>query len=156
MEAQPVYIKSSFNEWKENCFKRWEIHMLQYVRTYSIDEFKRFFNTPSVIIKKHPAGFLFFETKRFDDWGLVAFNHIPKEPLISLVYHIKYKFFFVLHEKGRKPSSIKIESERLRKSLKDAHLTFNSSQSHTEHNQYIEESYMDAFEGDFDAYWNID
>lgn len=156
MEAQPIYIKNSFKEWREDCFKRWEIHMLQYVRTYSIDEFKHFFNTPSVIIKKHPAGFLFFETKRFDDWGLVAFNHIPKEPVISLVFHIQYKLLFVLHDKNQKPSSIKIQSERLRKTLKNTHKILNPSQSHTEYNQYIEDSYMDAFEGDSDAYWNID
>lgn len=156
MDTKTLYIKDCFDEWTENCIKKWEIHMLQYIRTYSIEEFKHFFNTSSVIVKKHPAGFLFFETKRFDDWGLVAINYIPQEPVISLVFHIHYKLFFVLHDKKHKPSFIKIQSERLRRSLKNTHHTVNPSQSHIEYNKYIEDSYMDAFEGDSDAYWNID
>lgn len=149
-----MYIKEIFRHWNENTYNHRRFSHLKCIRTFSIEEYKQFFNVSKVMIKKHPAVFLFFETIRMEDWGLVYSKSVPQNPVISLMSDFHFNLFFVLHDVNVMPSSITINSIRYQIAITNKH---NSTyQSRQEYNEYLRESYMDAFEGDSDAYWNID
>ena len=63
--------------------------------------------------------------------------------------------FFLLHENGETPTSVTINSTRYQKHLNRTKSS-PSYQTIREYNDYVIDSYMDAFEGDSDAYWNIE
>lgn len=74
------------------------IRDLIYIRTYSIEEFKETFNVPSVQIKLHPNGFLYFPFKNV--FGLVTSKGIPQNPRISIVVGKFGVPHYILHEDG--------------------------------------------------------
>lgn len=153
-----MFIKEIFRHWNENTYNLRHFSHLKCIRSYSIEEYKQFFNVSKVIIKKHPSGFLFFETIRMEDWGLVYSNSVPQNPVISLMSDFHFNLFFVLHDVNVTPSSITINSNRYQIALNHSSTNKHNStyQSREEYNEYLRESYMDAFEGDSDACWNID
>lgn len=150
-----MYIRNKFEEWNQNTFDHRHFSHLTYLRTFSIEEFKRVFNISSILVKRHPAGFLFFEVIRMEDWGLVYTKGIPKNPVISLICDFSFNMFFLLHENGATPMSMTINSTRYQQYLNRSKLS-PPYQTIREYNDYVTDSYMDAFEGDSDAYWNIE
>ena len=107
-----MYIRNKFKEWNQNTFNHRHFSHLTYLRTFSIEEFKRVFNISSILVKRHPAGFLFFEIVRMEDWGLVYTKIIPENPVISLICDFNFNMFFLLHENGATPMSMTINSTR--------------------------------------------
>lgn len=150
-----MYIRNKFKEWNQNTFDHRHFSHLTYLRTFSIEEFKRVFNISSILVKRHPAGFLFFEVVRMEDWGLVYTKIIPENPVISLICDFNFNMFFLLHENGATPMSMTINSTRYQEYLNHSKLS-PSYQTVREYSDYVTDSYMDAFEGDTDAYWNIE
>ena len=152
-----MFINKLLENWDENTIKSFALHDLKYIRTFDIDEFKTFIGEKHILVKKHPSGVLIFTT-RHNNWGLCALKKIPNEPRISVVYDHFENLFLLLHDKDYKPTHIHINSDAEQNRLN--HLSKSSnhslSQSYQEYKEYIEDSYMDAFEGDSDAIWNID
>lgn len=151
-----MFIKDIFKDWTETCIKSKSLNRLKYIRTYSIEEFKQFFSLDKIWVKKHPAGFLYFETLR-SDWGLVYGKDSVNDPVISVVIEYWGNLFFLLHKRGDMPNSIHINSNAQQIQLNlSAKRTPSMYMSRQEYDEYLNDSYMDAFEGDPDAYWNID
>lgn len=151
-----MFIKDTFKDWTETCIQSKSINHLEYIRTFSIKEFKQFFSLDKIWVKKHPGGFLYFETLR-SDWGLVYGNDIVSNPVISVVIEYWGNMFFLLHKKGDMPQFIHINSTAQQRQLNLS--TKGSSYSYMsrkEYDDYLNDSYMDAFESAPDAYWNID
>lgn len=148
-------IKEIFYKWNENTYDHRHFSNLEYIRSFSVEEFKEFFKVSTIKVKRHPGGFLFFETLRMQDWGLVYPNAVPNNPVISLVVDYYLNLFFLLHERSIYPSSITINSSKYQLSLNRLR-SVPLYQSRQEYDKYVRDSYMDAFEGDEDAYWNID
>lgn len=151
-----MFIKETFKDWTETCVKSLSLNHLKYIRTYTIEEFKVFFSLDKIWVKKHPGGFLYFETLR-SDWGLVYGKDVLNEPVISVVIDYWGNLFFLLHKKGDMPKFLHINSTAQQKQLNlSAKRKTSSYMSKQEYDDYLNDSYMDAFEGDSDALWNID
>lgn len=88
-----MFIKDNLKDWTATCIKSISLNHLKYIKTYSISEFKQFFCLDKILVKKHPGGFLFFETPRFD-WGLVNGKEISNNPVISVVIDYWGNMFF--------------------------------------------------------------
>lgn len=55
---------------------------LKFIKTFTIDEFKKFFRVKSIEVKKHPKGFLYFPFRNVI--GIVVLKGIPKNPRVSV------------------------------------------------------------------------
>lgn len=150
-----MFIRDIFKEWDSKTYAHRNFSHLTSLRTFSVEEFKQVFKVSSILVKRHPAGFLFFKVARMEDWGLVYTKGIPDNPVISLVCDFSFNMFFLLHENGETPTSVTINSPRYQKHLNRTKSS-PSYQTIREYNDYVIDSYMDAFEGDSDAYWNIE
>lgn len=155
-----MFIEDTFHDWTETCIRSITLQELKYIRTFSIDEFKQIFSLDSIYVKQHPGGFLFFEASRLD-WGLVYGKDSLIDPVISVVIDYWGNLFFLMHKKDDMPEFIRIDStaqhkRMLLKAHRDRSSYRSSYMSRYEYEAYLDECYEDAFEGDPDAYWNID
>ncbi len=151
------FIKSKFIDWTERTVGSFSLNHIKYIRSFSIQEFKDFFGNEKILVQKHPSGVLYFCTRLMSDYGLVYGGGLPSEPIISVVCEYFGHCFFLLHSHSDMPVHIHINSRCKQDMLnRTASKDYPSYQSYSEYQQYISESYMDAFEGDEDAYWNID
>lgn len=151
-----MFIKDTFKDWNETCIKSVSINHIKYIKTYSIDDFKDFFCLNKIYVKRHPGGFLFFETIR-SDWGLVYGKDFLSNPVISVVIDYCDNLFFLLHNSDNLPNFIHVNSTAKQRQLNiSANRSASSYKSKKEYDEYVRDSYMDAFEGDPDACWNID
>lgn len=151
------FIKSKFIDWTEKTVDSFSINHIKYIRTFSVQEFKDFFCNEKIFVKKHPSGVLYFCTRLMSDYGLVYGGGVPFEPVISVVCEYFGHCFFLLHSRSDMPEHIHINSKCKKEILNRNAPNGNPSyQSHSEYQQYVSESYLDAFDGDEDAYWNID
>ena len=62
----------------------------------------------------------------------------------------------ILHNNGDTPAVVFPFHGKKQEQDSSVKMVSRSERSWSERNRYLEESYMDAFEGDSDAYWNID
>lgn len=69
---------------------------LNFIRTYTVDEFKEIFNIQKIIVKKHPKGFLFFPFREVI--GLVVSKGVPQNPRISIVVGKYGVPHYILHD----------------------------------------------------------
>lgn len=109
-----MFIKDTFKDWDEKCIKVVYFDNLNYIRTFSIEEFKEFFHIKSVSIQKHAGGFLYFENIEYVspvfgpkfhlDWGLVYGENTPEDPVISVVMEnmVIYSFLCTLRTLNHK------------------------------------------------------
>lgn len=135
-------FKKILNTPSDNRLLVIQLRGLDYVKTYTVEAFKRYFMLDKVTIKKHPTGFLFFEFR--DQIGLLLGNMIPKNnPAISVVIDQFGEAMLIMHPFDYRPSdpSISILKSKVKNSLSET--------------DYYSDT-LDAFEGDEDAYWNID
>lgn len=122
------------------------LRRLYYVRTFEVEEFKRVFNLPKIKIYKHSSGFLYFNIR--ENIGLLIGNLIPKENVaVSIVVDQFGGMAFLMHPIHYKPENCKISI------FKEKYVPTSDLIGKQE---YLRTSYEDAFEGDSDAYWNID
>lgn len=128
--------------------KRRDIHLrgLFYARTFEIEEFKRIFKLPRSKIYRHSSGFLYFYIR--ENMGLLIGNLIPKNhAAISIVVDQFGGIVFLMHPLHYKPENCKISIFK-ENSVPVSDLRYER--------EYLGTSYEDTFEGDSDAYWNID
>ena len=121
-----------------------------YLRTFSTEEFKATFNLDKIHVKKHPSGFIFFDIH--NNIGLATTTAIPTNPVISLVVDQTGYPTFILHERGVTPETITISAKRAKPDNNLQNSTFTRIYEAPDYEDYL----MDAFDGDSDAYWNID
>lgn len=69
---------------------------LKFIKTFTIDEFKKFFRVKSIEVKKHPKGFLYFPFRNVI--GIVVLKGIPKNPRVSIVIGKFGVPLYILHE----------------------------------------------------------
>lgn len=135
------------------------IRNVKYLRTFTIDEFKALYNIDKIRVILNEKRFLVFQF--LNCIGYVAERSVPKEPQISLITDALGNLFYLLHEKGYcKDELMFFKSDY--KEAKEAtpksstHRSYGYTSEYREYQDYVNESYYDAFEGDSDAYMNID
>lgn len=74
------FVKSKFKDWNDQTMATISIHGIKYIRTFSIEEFKRFFNKDRIVVKLHESGILYFEVSQWDEWGFVTDKGVYKKP----------------------------------------------------------------------------
>lgn len=126
---------------------------LKYIRTYTVDEFKTEFNVNHIFIKFNPNNLMsiYYGT----NIGIVADDGCLSNPVISIVCNSAGKVFSLLHHKD----NIGKKQVQQAKRFVQTRYTQNYSSdydSYDDYNDYLEESRLDAFEGDESNYWNID
>lgn len=127
---------------------------LKYIKTYTIDEFKAEFNVSRIFIKVNPSNNVIsfhFGT----NIGIVSNDNYMVDPVISIVCNSAGKLFCLLHNKkniGRTPVKQAIHIAKTKPTLYYSR----DYDSYDDYNNYVEESRLDAFEGDESNYWNID
>lgn len=129
---------------------------LKYIKTFSIEEFKEYFNCTVVSVKKNDLGQLFI--KYGVNSGQVASRGIPSDPVISIVINCNGRLFAMLHDKSDMQESYDFNEKRTEQKSMVAKTNLPNYQTYDfeEERDYIESSYLDAFEGDESNYWNID
>ena len=149
---------------------------LKYISVHSVEEFKQLTNCEKIIVKKnHKDNELFFTYGA--NIGKVAFDCIPKEPVIAVVINSSGKIFPLLTEKTnigktffplnkttpQKPVSPNTSSSRTTfRDYEAENDTDNWSDPYGEEQAYydgwsredVESGLYDAYEGDIDAIWN--
>lgn len=126
---------------------------LKYIRTYTIDEFKAEFNVSRIFVKVTPNNVVLFYFGT--NIGVVSNDSCMLNPAISIVCNSNGKVFCLLHNKkntGKKQIKQAIHFAQTGQT-QDYSRDYDS---YNEYNKYIEESRLDAFEGDESNYWNID
>lgn len=129
---------------------------LKYLKTYSVEEFKELFNCNMVLVKMNDAKQLYIQYGV--NIGRVVSRGIPNDPVISIVINSNGRLFALLHDKSRKQETYHFEKEptEQNESVAIRSCSNNRAYSYEEERDYIESSYLDAFEGDESNYWNID
>ena len=138
---------------------------LNYLATYSVDEFKTTFHCSRIDVKKSDSGKLYFTYGC--NFGFVALKGIPKVPVISIVVNSAGKLFLLLHEKedtgktsfGKKYNSTVKDSSNGVQSERHGISNEYSSDSYGDEQVYydgwdrddIESGLADAYEGDLSA-----
>lgn len=130
---------------------------LKYIKTYTIDEFKAEFNVNQVFVKLNLSDQIisfYYGT----NLGVVANDNYMDDPVISIVCNSAGKIFGLLHNKNNTGKKRVVERiiKTQRNSIPSYSSNYNSHNEYEEYNCYIEESRLDAFEGDESNYWNID
>lgn len=151
-----MFIKDTFKDWDEKCIKVVYFDNLNYIRTFSIEEFKEFFHIKSVSIQKHTGGFLYFENIEYVspvfgpkfhlDWGLVYGENTPEDPVISVVMEKYGNIFFFMHAKDFKPQGYNFKSAKYYEKLKQGEEEDLRKWEEDGWNR-ADEYYMDAFDG---------
>ena len=150
-----MYFRFILQNWTREAIQDFTIMDVEYLRTFSISEFKNYFGLDKITVCKHPSGCLYFSS-RIKEWGIVNCDTIPTMPLISLARDSKGHILFILHEKGHYPKSITPYHGKKVERYHPVTAKTSYPPTRAEYERYVEESYLDAFEGDPDAYWNID
>lgn len=129
---------------------------IKYIKTYSIEEFKELFNCSIVFVNKSKEGQLYFQYGV--NIGQVAKRCIPTNPVISIVTNSNGRLFALLHDKSSMLQSYYVKDKPVEQKEKTSIKVPSSYQTYDyeEERDYIESSYLDAFEGDESNYWNID
>lgn len=127
---------------------------LKYIKTYTIDEFIEEFNTGKIFLKVNPIN----KTISFyygTNIGIVSNDNYMKNPVISIVCNSAGKIFSLLH--NRNNVGIRRVKQQIIKNLDKTQQGYTRDyDSYNDYNDYVEESRLDAFEGDESNYWNID
>ncbi len=127
---------------------------LKYIKTYTIDEFKSDFNVSQVYVRKSLSNsHVFFHYGT--NIGIVSNDNCMLNPVISIVRNSAGKIFSLLHNKSNIGKTRIKQAKNLAQTrhIKDYIRDYDS---YNDYNNYIEESRLDAFEGDESNYWNID
>ena len=127
---------------------------LKYIRAYTIDEFKSEFNVNHVYVRKSLSNNLvFFHYGTY--MGIVSNDNCMMNPAISIVCNSAGKLFCLLHNKINIGKTRIIQAKYLSQTR---HIEGYSRDydSYDDYNKYVEESKLDAFEGDESNYWNIE
>lgn len=129
---------------------------LKYIKTYSIEEFKELFNCNVVSVKMNDAHQLCIQYGA--NTGLVASRGIPNNPVISIVINSNGRLFALLHDKSCKQKTYHVKEKHTKQNERPVirPCPNDSANFYEEERDYIESSYLDAFEGDESNYWNID
>lgn len=147
---------------------------LIYIKTFPIDSFKKLYNIELLrVFKEKETNLAYFSIGCGK--GYVAFdvNNLPKSEIcISIVSNINGNLFFLAHTKedtGKeclKLSYYKREEPKLPYNYTPHHVYYSNDEdsSYDDCRDYydgwsredVESGLADAFEGDLDAYWNID
>lgn len=149
-------IKAIIEKWNENTVSSIHFNHLKYIRTFSIEEFKTFFNIEKVRVMQHPSGVLYFWAHPLEEIGL-TYGRFMENPVISVVCDYFGRCFYLLHHKDVFESSIHINTIAKQRQLNRSNSAKTYlGQTTSEYNRYVEDSIMDAFEGDSDSIWNIE
>lgn len=127
---------------------------LKYIRTYTVDEFKAEFNVSKIFVRVNPNNNVvsfYYGT----NIGIVSNDDCLLNPAISIVCNSAGKVFSLLHNKNN------IGKKRIKQAMhlvQTKHIQHYSRDydSDSDYHDYLEESRLDAFEGDESNYWNID
>lgn len=131
------------------------IRNVKYLRSFSVQEFKNLYNINTVRVIETENHFIAFTFLKCI--GYVAERKLPTEPVISLMTDALGDLFYLLHDKTfHKDELIFFKTFYHNKSKRSIPMTRGVNQNWVDYQEYIRESYEDAFEGDSDAYWNID
>ena len=138
------------------------IRNVKYLRSFTIDQFKELYNIDTIRVILTDKKFLVFNF--LDCIGYVAEVGVPSNPEISLVTDAKGNLFYLLHEAGYCKDELMLYKTTFnRKSpnpvQKPKVFPQNSTRCYSDwhdEQEYLRSSYEDAFDGDSDAYWNID
>lgn len=130
------------------------IRNVKYLRSFSVQEFKNLYNINTVRVIETENHFIAFTYLKCI--GYVAERKLPTDPVISLMTDALGNLFYLLHDKTfHKDELIFFKTSYHNKSQRSTPMT-GGNQDWVDYQEYIRESYEDAFEGDSDAYWNID
>lgn len=153
-----MYFRYILGNSSYETIRNFVIRGVKYIYTFSVEEFKNYFGLDQIHVKKHSSGCLYF-CSRINEWGIVHFDNALTDPVISLATDSDGHMLLILHNKGYIPDVVapfhRMKSEK-GSSPGNIISRSQSESSLSEYDRYVEESYMDAFEGDSDAYWNID
>lgn len=153
-----MYFRYIIGNSSYETIRNFAIRGVKYIYTFSVEEFKNYFGLDKVLVKVHTSGCLYF-CSRINEWGIVHFNNKLTDPVISLATDSEGHLLLILHNKDYTPNVV-ILFHRIKSEQDSSPGIINprgkGGQSWSEYDRYVEESYMDAFEGDPDAYWNID
>ena len=108
-----------------------------------------------VLVKLHPSGCLYF-CSRINEWGIYNCDGVPTNPVVSLATDSDGHLLLIHHNNGDTPAVVFPFHGKKQEQDSSVKMVSRSELSWYERDRYLEESYMDAFEGDTDAYWNID
>ncbi|WP_302609569.1 hypothetical protein [uncultured Bacteroides sp.] len=130
------------------------IRNVKYLRTFSVQEFKNLYNIDTVRVietEKHFIAFTFLKCL-----GYVAERVVPSDPVISLMTDALGNLFYLLHDKSFHKDELMFFKTSYQMQKKTVSHSRGYSEEWSDYQDYVRESYEDAFEGDSDAYWNID
>ncbi|MBD5336670.1 MAG: hypothetical protein HDR95_05095 [Bacteroides sp.] len=138
------------------------IRNVKYLRSFTINEFKTLYNIDTIRVILTEKKFVVFTF--LDCIGYLAEIGVPSNPEISLVTDAKGNLFYLLHETGYRKDELMFfkttyNSKPGQPIQKSKVFTKRSSRCYSDwedEQEYLRSSYEDAFEGDSDAYWNID
>ncbi len=131
------------------------IRNVKYIRSFSVQEFKNLYNINTVRVIETENHFIAFTFLKCI--GYVAERKLPTDPVISLMTDALGNLFYLLHDKTfHKDELIFFKTSYHNKSQRSIPMTRGVNQDWVDYQEYIRESYEDAFERDSDAYWNID
>lgn len=136
-----------------NADKKIVLDGLKYIRTYTIDEFKAEFNVSKIFVRVNPNNnviLFYFGT----NIGIVSNDNYLLNPVISIVCNSAGKIFLLLHNRDN-TGKMRVK-QLIKTSNKITPIYSRDYDSNNDYNKYIEESRLDAFEGDESNYWNID
>lgn len=128
---------------------------LKYIKTYSVDEFKAEFNVSEFFIRANPNNNIFLSFYYGTNIGIVANDNCMLNPVISIVCNSAGKVFGLLHNKSN-IGKTRIQQAKYFSQTMHIEGFSNSDESYNDYIKYVEESRLDAFEGDESNYWNID
>lgn len=131
------------------------IRNVKYLRSFSVREFKNLYNIKTIRVIETENHFIAFTFLKCI--GYVAERKLPTDPVISLMTDALGNLFYLLHDKTfHKDELIFFKTSYQNKSQRFTPITRGMNQDWVDYQEYIRESYEDAFEGDSDAYWNIE
>lgn len=127
---------------------------LDYIKSYSIEEFKELNGISRIDVKQSPnTDLLYFQASLIT--GKVAIKELPILPRISLVKNANNVVFWLLHEEEDTGKMFFIEKYNTKSKVEQKVISSKSSYYYEEEIDY-EEQTLDAFEGDDSNYWNIE
>lgn len=135
-----------------NADKKIVLDGLKYIKTYTIDEFKAEFNVSKIFVKVNPNNVILFHFGT--NIGVVSNDNYWLNPVISIVCNSAGKIFCLLHNQANTGQT---QVKQLVKILNKTTPNYSRDyDSYDDYNKYVEDSRLDAFEGDESNYWNID
>lgn len=150
-----MYFRLILNNWTREAIQNFAFHDVKYLYTFSIEEFRNYFGLEEIRVDLHPSGCLYF-CSRINEWGIYNCDGVPTNPVVSLATDSDGHLLLILHNNGDTPAVVFPFHGKKQEQDSSVKMVSRSERSWSERDRYLEESYMDAFEGDSDAYWNID